>query len=176
MYEGETKSRKRKAVCIYPTYRQSASCSTYEFASTHSELPNPQKHHIMISTSPPPISSNPILVNPKRTLSQTQPRCSHILTYPARWPDPFSPHPTTNPSSATLLPTIVTSTISPHLPPRKIHPLSAPKSKPLAFYGISLLSRSLNNPSTLRSTTPARHNSPGSSALRPPIKEMQRGR
>jgi hypothetical protein len=108
-----------------------------------------KKHHIMISPSSPPISSNPILVNLKRTLSQTQPRCSHILTYPARGPDPFSPHPTTNPSSATHLPTIVTSTISPHLPPRKIHPLSAPKSKPLAFNGISLLSRFLNNPSTL---------------------------
>jgi len=41
-----------------------------------------KKHHIMISPSSPPISSHPILVNPKRTLSQTQPRCSHILTTP----------------------------------------------------------------------------------------------
>lgn len=51
----------------------------------------------MISSTPPPIPSNPILVNPKRALSHTQPRCSHIPYYPARWPDPFSPHPTTTP-------------------------------------------------------------------------------
>jgi hypothetical protein len=176
MYEGETKSRKRKAVCIYPTCRQSASCSTYEFASTHSELPNPQKaSHNDLTKFP----SNLIESHPSQ--SQTNPitHSASLLPhpyYPARWPDPFPPHPTTNPSSATLLPTTVTSTISPHLPPRKIHPLRAPKSKTLAFLGISLLSRSLNNPSTLRSTTPARQNSPGWSALRPPMKEMQRGR
>ena len=93
-----------------------------EFASTHSELPNPQKApHNDLTKFP----SNLIESHPSQ--SQTNPitDSASLLPhpyYPARWPDPFPPHPTTNPSSATLLPTTVTSTISPHLPPeRSIH-------------------------------------------------------
>jgi hypothetical protein len=91
------KSRKRKAVYTYPTCRQPASRSTYEFGSTHSELPNPQKasHNDLIKSASNPIESHP-------SQSQTNPitHSASLLPhpyYPARWPDPFSPHPTTTP-------------------------------------------------------------------------------
>ena len=99
-YEREKKKKEQKGKShIYIPLLPATRLVQHELR-THPRTPNSpihKKHHIMISLAAPPIPSNPILVNPKRTLSFTQPRCSHILTTPRHGLTLFPLHPTTTP-------------------------------------------------------------------------------